>query len=191
MGSYGNQAINFLISTLFGLYISIVMVRFILQYVRADFHNPVSQFIVKITHPVLAPMRRVIPAIGKADTAAVVLMVGLQLGELVLISALSGRMPNIAGLAVLSLAELIKLAIYVFMFSMIISAVMSWVQQPGTVNPIAGLTQQISEPVVAPFRKILPPMGGMDFSILFGIIALQLALILIVGPIKGLAVSLL
>lgn len=191
MGSYGNQAINFLISTIFGLYIAVVMIRFILQMVQADFYNPLSQFVVKITHPILAPLRRVIPAIGRVDTASIVLMVVLQLAELALIFALAGHMPNVAGLAVLSVAELIKLSIYVFMFSMIICAVMSWVQQPGMVNPVANLTRQMSEPIVAPFRKVIPPVGGMDFSILVAIIVLQLALILVVGPIKGFAAALL
>jgi YggT family protein len=137
-GSYVGNAATFLIQTLFGLYILIVMLRFLLQWARADFYNPVSQFIVKATQPPLAPLRRIIPGLGGLDMAALLFMFVLKFVELWLVVELDGRSAPIGALAVLSVAGLLGLAIRVFMFSILIQVVISWVN-PGMYNPLMGL----------------------------------------------------
>ena len=124
-GSYIGNAATFLIETLFFLYILILMLRFLLQWVRADFYNPVSQFIVKATQPPLAPLRRIIPGLAGLDMAALVFMFALKLLELWLVTGLLGMSPQIGGLVMLSIAELLSLLINVFKFSILIQVIIS------------------------------------------------------------------
>ena len=142
-GSYVGNAATFLIQTLFGLYILIVMLRFLLQWARADFYNPVSQFIVKATQPPLAPLRRIIPGLGGLDMAALLFMFVLKFVELWLVVELDGRSAPIGALAVLSVAGLLGLAIRVFMFSILIQVVISWVN-PGMYNALMGLLHSLT-----------------------------------------------
>jgi YggT family protein len=174
----------FLIQTLFGLYILVVMLRLILQWARADFYNPVSQFIVKITNPPLKPLRRIIPGWGGIDLASVLLLIALQMLELFLVNLAVGRGVGVSGLIVQSIAELLGLAINVFIGAILIQVILSWVA-PGSYNPIIGLVHRIAEPLLAPARRILPPMSGIDFSPLVVLIVLQLLKILLVAPIAN------
>jgi len=184
-GSYVGNAATFLIETLVGLYILIVMLRFLLQLARADFYNPVSQFIVKATQPPLAPLRRLIPGIAGLDLAAVVFMFVLKFAELWLITALLGMTPQTGGLAMLSVAELLGLAINVYLFSILIQVIISWVN-PGMYNPVMGLLHSLNEPLLAPARRLIPPISGLDLSPIAVIIVLQLASMLAVAPIRDL-----
>ena len=174
----------FLIQTLFGLYILVVMLRLILQWARADFYNPVSQFIVKITNPPLKPLRRIIPGWGGIDLASVLLLIALQMLELFLVNLAVGRGVGVSGLLVQSIAELLGLLINVFIGAILIQVILSWVA-PGSYNPIIGLVHRIAEPLLAPARRILPPMSGIDFSPLVVLIVLQLLKILLVAPIAN------
>ena len=187
-GNYVGNAATFLIETLFGLYILIVMLRFLLQWVRADFYNPVSQFIVKATQPVLAPLRRIIPGVAGVDFAAVVLMFALKFLELWLVMGLLGITPHIAGLAMLCIAELLGLLINVFVFAILIQVIISWVN-PGMYNPVMGLLHSLNEPLLAPARRMIPPISGLDLSPIAVIIFLQLISMLGVAPIRDLARS--
>ena len=189
-GSYVGNAATFLIETLVGLYILIVMLRFLLQWARADFYNPVSQFIVKATQPPLAPLRRVIPGLAGLDLAALVFMFVLKFIELWVITALLGIAPRMGGLAILSIAELLSLAINVFIFSILIQVVMSWIN-PGVYNPVMGLLHSLNEPLLAPARRVIPPISGLDLSPIAVIIFLQLVSMLAVAPMRDLAHSLL
>jgi YggT family protein len=184
-GSYVGNAATFLIETLVGLYILIVMLRFLLQLARADFYNPVSQFIVKATQPPLAPLRRLIPGIAGLDLAAVVFMFVLKFAELWLITGLLGMTPQAGGLAILSVAELLGLAINVYLFSILIQVIISWVN-PGMYNPVMGLLHSLNEPLLAPARRLIPPISGLDLSPIAVIIVLQLASMLAVAPIRDL-----
>ena len=187
-GNYVGNAATFLIETLFGLYILIVMLRFLLQWVRADFYNPVSQFIVKATQPALAPLRRVIPGFGGADLAAVVLMFALKFVELWLITGLLGIAPHVSGLAILCIAELLGLLINVFIFAILIQVIVSWVN-PGMYNPVMGLLHSLNEPLLAPARRLIPPISGLDLSPIAVIICLQLVSMVGVAPIRDVARS--
>jgi YggT family protein len=175
----------FLIQTVFGLYILAVMLRLMLQWARADFYNPISQFIVKITNPPLKPLRRVVPGWGGIDLASVLLLIVLEMLELFLVNLAVGRAYGMSGLFVQSLAELLALVINVFIGAILIQVVLSWVA-PSSYNPITGLVHSIAEPLLTPARRILPPMAGIDFSPLVVLIVLQLLKILIVHPIADL-----
>ena len=172
----------FLIQSLFGLYILAVMLRLILQWVRADFYNPISQFIVKITNPPLKPLRRIIPGWGGIDISSVLLLIALQMLELYLVNMTLGRALGIGGLFIESIAELIELLINVFIGAILIQVILSWVA-PASYNPLIGLVHKVADPVLAPARRILPPLSGIDFSPLVVLIVLQLLKFLVVSPI--------
>ncbi len=189
-GSYVGNAATFLIETVFFLYILLVMLRFLLQWTRANFYNPVSQFIVKATQPPLAPLRRIIPGFGGVDLAAAVFMFALKFIELWLIYGLLGITPQVGGLAILTIAELLGLLVNVFIVSILIQVIISWVN-PGMSNPIIGLLHSLNEPLLAPARRLIPPISGFDLSPIAVFIFLQLVSILAVAPIRDLARSML
>jgi YggT family protein len=187
MGShYVTNPLEFLIGTLFSLYILAVMLRFLLALVRADFYNPVSQFLVKVTNPLLAPLRRVIPASGKLDSSSLVLMLLLQITSLFIIALLRGKQLSLITLLVLALAELLSLVLNVFLFAILIQVIVSWIN-PGTYNPAISLLYSITEPVLRPCRRLLPPISGMDLSPIIALIGIQLAKMLLLPPLQHLA----
>ena len=186
MGGHIGNAATFLVESLFGLYILIVMFRLLLQWARADFYNPLSQFIIRATQPVLAPMHRTIPAFGGIDLACVVLLVGLQFAELWMVTSILGQRAPVSALLVFSIAELVQLAIYIFLFSILIQIVMSWIN-PGAYNPMLSVLYSLNEPLLAPARRIVPTISGLDLSPIVVMVALQLAAILFVGPLRELA----
>ncbi len=185
-GSYVGNAATFLIETLFGLYILIVMLRFLLQWARADFYNPVSQFILKATQPPLTPLRKIIPGFAGLDLAAVVFMFTLKFLELWLVTGLLGIAPQFGGLAMLSIADLLGLLVNVFVFSILIQVIVSWIS-PGAYNPVMGLLHSLNEPLLGPARRMIPPISGLDLSPIAVIIFLQLVSMLAVAPIRDLA----
>lgn len=187
---YVGNATTFLITTAFGLYILIVMLRFVLQIVRADFYNPVSQFIVKATNPVLRPLRRYVPGVGGIDLASVVVMIVLKYAELWLTAWILGHSPPFAGLFMLSVAELLSLLVNVFFFAIIIQVILSWVN-PGNYNPVIALVYSLTEPLLGPARRVIPPIGGLDLSPIVVIVGLQLVKLLLIAPITDTARSLL
>lgn len=186
MNDYLLRPVEFLVRTLFDLYILAVMLRFLLQWVHADFYNPVSQFIVKITNPPLRPLRRMIPGLGGLDMAAVVLMVALQMVSVAVILFMRGGTIPLLALFLLSATELIGLVFNVFIFSIIIQAVLSWVN-PGAYNPVASILYSLNEPLLRPVRRIIPPISGLDLSPLVVILALQLGKMLVLPPLQQLA----
>ena len=189
-GGVLTDALTFLIRTLFDLYIVAVALRFLLQWVRADFYNPLSQFLVKITNPPLRPLRRFIPGYGGMDLASLLLMILLKIGEIAILGlVVAGRIPAPLGLLVISLAEVLKLLIYIFMFAIIIQVILSWVN-PGAYNAGTVLIYRLTEPLLAPARRLIPPMGGLDLSPLVVLILLQLTLIVLIRPLTQLGYSL-
>jgi YggT family protein len=175
---YFTNPLEFLISTLFSLYIVAVMLRFLLGLVRADFYNPVSQFLVRITNPLLIPLRKVVPSIGKFDSAAMLLMIVLQLAAITLIQLLRGEGISTAILVIITLATLISLLINVYMFAIIVEVIISWMN-PGSYNPVSSLLHSLTSPLLRPIRHIVPPIAGIDLSPLFAIIGLQVLRMLI------------
>ncbi len=185
--SYFTNPVVFLIQVIFGAYILVVMLRFLLQLVKADFYNPISQFIVKVTSPVLIYLRRVIPGLGGIDLASVVFMWVLKAIELTLIISLAG-LPASFMVFAWAIPDLIKLAFDVFIFSILIQVVMSWVN-PGAYNPATALISYLTEPIMRPMRRIIPPIGGLDLSPMAAMIGLYLMQMLLIPPILHLTGS--
>lgn len=182
MGGYFSEAIRFLITVIFDIYILAVVLRFLLQVVRADFYNPISQLLVTITNPPLRPLRRFIPGYRGIDLASVVLMLLLKAIEIFLISLLVyGRIPGVIGLFILSFAQLLNLIIYIFIIAIFIQVILSWVS-PGAYNPATVLLYRLTEPLLRPARRLLPPISGLDLSPILVFILLQLTVILIIKP---------
>ncbi len=182
---YVGDAGVFLIRTVFGLYILAVMLRFLLALARADFYNPVSQFLVKITNPAVIPLRRLVPGVGGLDSASLILLLVLQMLEIWLSSRIQGYAPGILGLAVLATGELLNLVKNIFLFSILIQVILSWVN-PGTYHPASALLYRLNEPLLGPARRMIPPMGGFDLSPIVILVGLQLAAILVIAPISDL-----
>jgi len=183
--SYLGEPLVFLVDTLLGLYIMVVMLRFLFQWVNADFRNPVSQFLVKVTHPLLRPLRRMIPSIGRIDTASIVLMVLLQMATGFVLFRLQGAVMGPLPLLIWSVAELISVLINIYIFAILISVVISWVS-PGGYNPVVSLLYSLTEPFLRIFRKIIPPISGIDISPIFALIALNFGKMLILRPLHDL-----
>jgi len=185
-GNYLSNAGVFLIQTLIGLYALTFMLRFLLQLVRADFYNPFSQFLVKVTNPLVKPLRKIIPGIGGIDWASILVVILLMLLEYALIGLLPKfSIPSPQGLFVLALTETLSLLVNVFLFSIIIQAVISWVN-PGGYNPIIGLLNQLTAPVLNPVRRFVPPISGLDLSPMVAIIILYLITLLFIQPLTDL-----
>jgi YggT family protein len=159
-----NEIFVYLIQTALSLYLLAMLLRFLLQLVRADFYNPISQFLVKITNPLVVPVRRVLPGLGGIDLASLVLSLLLQLACITAMLLLYGLgLPNFLLLLAWSALGVASLLVNVYFFALLAMIILSWVA-PGSHHPAIYLLYQITEPVMAPFRKVLPPMGGMDFS---------------------------
>ncbi len=179
----------YLVQTLGSLYLLIVLLRFVLQWLRADFFNPVSQFVVRATQPLLKPLRRLIPGVGGFDLASLVLALLLQ----TLLSALMLTLSGAGGLVVSllpmlllwSLIAVLALFAKIFFFALVASVILSWVAQ-GSHNPGVLLVNQLCEPLLSPIRRILPNLGGLDLSPIFAFIALNLFDMLVIRNLAAL-----
>ena len=178
MNGNSASAFSYLIGTLIDLYVTAVMLRLLLQWVRADFYNPVCQFLVKLTNPVLVPLRRVIPAIGKLDTASVVLMIALEILSVWIVSRIGSADLTIQQIVVFALIKLMATMLWILFFLIIVSVILSWVGARAR-HPAIPLVYQVTEPVLAPFRKVIPPIAGIDLSPLFALIAIRFLLLLL------------
>ena len=176
-----NGAAIFVIQTLGSLYLLIVLLRFILQLVRANFYNPLCQFTVRATQPLLKPMRRVIPSVFGLDMSSLVLAILVQMVIFAVVLTLSYMSFNILGLLAWALIGVFTLFLKVFFFAIIISVILSWVA-PGGASPAAELVNQITEPALAPFRRILPSMGGLDISPILAFMVIQLLQSYVIPP---------
>jgi YggT family protein len=159
-----NAVLVYLIQTLLSLYLVAMLLRFLLQLVRADFYNPISQFIVKITNPVVVPLRRVVRGYGSIDFASLLLSVLLQIAGIAAVVIISaGTIPPLSMLLLGGVLGVAALLVQIYFFALLAMIILSWVAQ-GSQHPAIYLLYQITEPVMAPVRKLLPPMGGLDFS---------------------------
>jgi len=184
-GGYLSQAGLFLVETLFSLYILAVLLRFLFQLVRADFYNPISQFLVTVTNPPLRPLRRVVPGFWGVDLAAVVLLLALTVLKLYVLYLLLGQTPGAGGVLVMAVADLLNTTIWIFIVTLFIRVILSWVN-PGGYNPALGLLYSLTEPLMRPARRLLPAVGGLDLSPIAVFILLYLSRILIVAPLMDL-----
>lgn len=179
--AYVNQALLFLVDTVLGIYIVLVLLRLLFQMTRADFYNPFAQFLVRATNPLILPLRRVIPGFRGIDWASVVVLLLLMLVQVALDLWLTGQRMPPAALAVLTLARLFRLVVYVFLGAVFIRAALSWINPYGQ-HPLNELLERLTEPLLFPARKLVPPVGGFDLSPLLVVVILELTLILMVHP---------
>lgn len=187
-GSYFGDAGVFLVGTIFGFYIAILMLRILLQLVRANFFNPICQFIVKVTNPPLMLLRRAIPNWGRLDLAAILFMVILKALEMFIIWKIQGVPFGPLKALTMSPFMLLDFTILVILVVIVIKVILSWVSPYGD-NPINPLLFQLSAPILVPMGRVIPPLGGMDFSPWVAIICLQLTRMLIARPLIDLATS--
>ncbi|MDZ7842314.1 MAG: YggT family protein [Gammaproteobacteria bacterium] len=190
MGGYVNNATVFLVDTLFGLYILVVLIRFLLQWLRADFYNPVSQFVITVTNPPVRFFRGFIPVFRNIDFAAVVLLLVLSMIKSWLLFSMIGHPSTVQGLLVYSIGELLQLTVYVFIFAILIRVVLSWIAPQQGYNPALRLLYDLTEPVMEPARRLIPPIAMLDISPIVVFIFLYLTLMLIVQPIMDFGIVL-
>ena len=173
-----NNVLTFLIHTLFTLYIGAIIIRAILAMNRADFYNPISQFLVTITNPLLVPLRRIIPSIGRIDSASWVLIFGLKALEIFLLLIIRGIQANPETILVATILQVIIMIVSIFLYAVIIRAILSWFAGTNMgPNPLISILHSITEPLLAPARKIIPPIGMFDLSAMVVIIVLYSILI--------------
>ena len=173
------NAMQFLISTLFDLFLMVVLMRFWLQAAKADFYNPLSQFVVKATSFAVNPLRKVIPGFGGLDLASLLLAFIVAVGKITALIFLDSEEKWEVNSVILdAFVTVIKEGLNLLFWVLVIRALLSWVSQGN--NPIEAVFHQLTEPMLRPIRKVLPPLGGLDLSILVLIIALQFAQFLFV-----------
>ncbi|MGB0496337.1 MAG: YggT family protein [Kangiellaceae bacterium] len=168
-----------LVDVLVSLYVTVILLRFFLQYFRADFYNPLSQFCVKATDPLIKPLRKIIPGYAGIDFSSLVLAYLVIVIKLLLMTFIAGQIDiNFLLLVLISLVELLKSILHLFIFLIFIRIIMSWIS-PGGYNPVMAVIRQLSEPIIARFRKMLPPMSGFDFSPMIALIMIYFIINLI------------
>jgi len=182
-GSYLTNPVVFLVQTLFGLFTAIVLLRFLLQLVRADFYNPISQFVVKATTPILRPLRRLIPGYAGMDLAALVLAWLVKTIELLILAMILAPQISLLGAPAWALPELMSLMLNIFIFAVFVRVILSWLN-PDPYHPAAVLLSSLTEPVMRPARRMLPPIGGLDLSPMLVMIGLVLLKMLLIPPLS-------
>lgn len=171
------NSVNFLVNTVFDLYIMVILLRVWLQVARADFYNPFSQFIVKATQPIVAPLRRFIPSLGGWDCATILFAFVVACLKIITLSLMMNAAFNPTVIAISGLVILLTAIFKLIFWVLVLRAILSWVSQGQ--NPIEAVMHQLSEPLLAPVRRFIPPIGGLDLSMLVVLFGLQFVEILV------------
>jgi YggT family protein len=164
------NAFYFLITLAFDLALFVVILRWWLQWNRADFYNPMSQFVVKATNPLILPLRRIIPAMGKVDSATVLTAFLVSLAKVVAVALLFTGFSSIVVLLLKAGLNIVLQGLYLLFYILLARAIMSWFSQGRT--PVEHLFSQLTEPLVAPIRRVIPPIGMLDLSTMVLVIAI-------------------
>ena len=188
MGYFANAG-QIVIQFVFGALVLLIVLRVLLQWVRANFYNPICQFLYKATNPVLMPLRKIIPAWRNLDIAGIVLAWLATALKLVLLYATLGQSLGLGGLAVLAFADLVDFLLLLNIVLILARVVISFVGAD-SYHPIVPLVIQVTEPVMKPFRRLLPDIGGIDFSPMLVLLALTLARVLIAKPLLDFGLAL-
>jgi len=180
MPSNISSAIVFVVNAITSLYLLVLLLRFWMPWLRADFRNPLAQGILRFTSPLVVPVRRIVPSFGRLDTATVLVAFIIQYLTVLLLLLIMGTTAGIAAIALTALVKLIVLSINLFVYAIFIRIILSWISQGGY-NPATAIITTLTEPVLRPFRRLIPPMGGFDISPIFAIILLLAATIVVNG----------
>jgi len=165
------SALVFIVNALTSLYLLVLSLRFWLPWLRADFRNPLAQGILKLTSPAVIPVRRIVPSFGRLDTATVLVSFVIQYLAILLILLILGARAGFPDIAITAVVKLVLLSINLFMFAIFIRIILSWVA-PGQYNPAIAIIGTLTEPVLRPFRRFIPAIGGFDISPIFAIVLL-------------------
>jgi YggT family protein len=174
------SAIVFIINAITSLYLLVLLLRFWLPWLQADFRNPLAQGILRLTSPIVVPVRRIVPPFGRLDTATVLVAFIIQYVTVFLLLVIVGQTAGFVPIAVTAVVKLVVLSVNLFVYAIFIRVILSWVAQGGY-NPATAIITTLTEPVLRPFRRVLPAMGGFDLSPILAIILLLAATIVING----------
>ncbi len=155
----------YLIQTFFGIYFILIMLRFLMQVCRVDYYNPLCQGIVKITDPAIKPLRRVLPTVRGVDFATLTVAFVVQLIAVILVMLIVGGYPFLPEYIAWVFLGMFSIIFDIYFFALLIMVISSWIA-PYSNHPVLSLINQLTEPLCTPARKLLPPMGGIDFSII-------------------------
>jgi YggT family protein len=186
------QILNLLIDTVASFFATALLARFALQAARAPFRNPLGQFVMAVTNWMVVPARRFVPSAWGYDSASLVLAWAWQVLNIALMTLLTAHAFSLAlmpvvGVLLIALLEVFKIGLYLIMGVVLISAIFSWINPYA---PLADLFNSLSRPWLQPFRKLIPPVGGVDLTPLALLVAVQVALIVLAGA-RGAVLSLL
>jgi len=188
MGYFANAG-QIVIQFVFGALISLIVLRVLLQWVRANFYNPICQFLYKATNPVLMPLRKIIPAWRNLDIAGILLAWVVTVVKLVLLAATLGQSLGVTGLAVLAIADLVDFVLLLY-FVLVLARVVISLVNADSYHPIVPLVVQLTEPVLKPVRRLLPNIAGLDFSPMVALLVIMLARVLVAKPLFDFGLSL-
>ena len=181
-GDYFTQATIFLVELFFDIFIIALLLRYLLTKAHADSFNPLSGLIIKVTNPLLKPLRRKIPGYLGVDWSSVVALLLVQALEVTLVELIvSGEILAFSGLIILTVTHLLKTILYIYLFIIIVQVIISWIN-PDAYNPITMIMYQLSEPILRPVRRTIPSAGGFDFSPLIILVIINLLMILLISP---------
>jgi YggT family protein len=186
MPSNISSAIVFIVNALTSLYLLVLLLRFWMPWLRADFRNPLAQGILRFTSPLVIPVRRIVPSFGRLDTATVLVAFVIQYLTILLLLLILGQTAEIAAVALTTFIKLVVLSVNLFVYAIFIRIILSWVSQGGY-NPATAIITTLTEPVLRPFRRIIPAMGGFDISPIFAIVLL-LAVNIVINGFKPLGI---
>ena len=167
----------FLVKTLFDLYLFVLVLRLILVFVRADYFNPLSQLVVKLTNRIITPLRRIIPNVATIELSTLFVIIVVEIIKFTIISFLVTNSVNILGVIILAILDTLRTILSTFFYAILIQALLSWIQ-PGT-SPITQVLNKITSPIIRPIQRILPPVAGFDLSPIPALIGLQVLIILL------------
>lgn len=173
------SALIFIISSLLHLLVLVFLLRVLLPLCSVDYRHPFAVAVLRLTNPLILPMRRFLPAMGRIDTASWIALLLIQLASTLLITALSGVTPHSVGQFLwVSIRALLSVVLQFYLFVLMLHAVMSWMA-PTDYSPATSLLRSLSAPILKPFQRFIPRIAGLDLSVLFALIAIQALLILI------------
>lgn len=177
-----NEVGILLVNTLGSLYLMAILLRFLLQIAQADFYNPITQIVVRFTEPGVKLFRRFVPGIRGVDLSSLVYALVVQMAAMAALVFLSNiQMPGFGLILTWSLVGLLSFVLNIYFWGIIISIVASFLA-PFSTHPALVLVRQLTEPVMAPFRRLIPPMGGLDLSPIFVFLALQIIRVILIAP---------
>lgn len=165
-------ALLYIVKALTSLFLLLYLLRLWLPLVQADFRNPIAQGVMRLTSPLIIPARRFIPSMGRLDTAVVIVTYAIQYLVVLILLLIMQSMASPLVIAVTSLLNLCILSLNLFFYAILIKIILSWVA-PHTYNPVSAIASSMAEPVLRPFRRLLPSIGGMDLSPILAIVILK------------------